>query len=316
MSETLASVGHRALLTLICLFAFAVQLRARQQGDLTSPPVMIPQAEKRKLTSLLPGPPQFGGKPVKPPMFYSTDLYRYLDGGADAYLDYGLVALVHREFRSRDVDLAADIYDMGDALRAFGIYSAERAPDYAFLPIGDEGYADTGILNFLQGTYYVKLQAFGDNAGTPPAVLRAAAKNIAARIGPARGVPQPVDWFPAAGLVARSQRYIVKAPMGHPYLAPATTALYRFDGKETTVLASLAPTPAEAATRLGKLKEDLATYAKVHPFEGLPGEAWRTSNRDGRDIVFFSRGRYVVVVQDPPSQPEAFFKELYSSIKG
>ncbi len=292
--------------TLLCLLAFSAPAAGQQTA--------IPTAEKNKLAALLPAPPLFFGKSDAPAKLYSTDLYRYLDGGADAYLDYGLVALIHREFKSGPVDLTVDIYDMGDPLQAFGIYSAERSPDYMFIPMGAEGHVDMGSLGFLQANYYVKLQAFGDNDRTPP-VLEAAAKSIVARIGTAGAVPQPVRWFPAAGQVAASQKYIVKAPMGRDYLAPATTALYRFDGHDTTVLASRAPTAEEAARRVSRLKEDLAHAGTVAAVAGLPDGVWRGSGAPEGDAVFFARGRYVVVVQAPPDDGNAFVKAIYSSAK-
>ncbi|HMD72080.1 MAG TPA: DUF6599 family protein [Bryobacteraceae bacterium] len=308
------SASGAATRTLLCLLAFSAALPGQQADRESARPAAIPTAEKNKLAALLPAPPEFFGKPGPPARFYSTDLYRYLDGGADAYLDYGLVALIHREFKSGNVDLTVDIYDMGDPLQAFGIYSAERSPDYLFIPIGAEGHVDMGSLGFLQANYYVKLQAFGDNDNTPPA-LEAAARGIMARIGPRGTAPQPVSWFPAAGQVAASQKYVVKAPLGRDYLAPATTALYRFDTHDTTVLASRAPTAEEATARLGRLKEDFARPGAVAAAPGFPGQVWRTAGAPDGETVFFARGCYVVVVLAPPADADAFLKELYASVK-
>jgi hypothetical protein len=302
-----------AVRTLLCLLTFSVPLPGQQGGGEPAKPATISSAEKNKLAALLPAAPEFFGKSEAPAKFYSSDLYRYIDGGADAYLDCGLVAMIHREFKAVTVDLTVDIYDMGDPLRAFGIYSAERSPDYLFIPIGAEGHVDIGSLGFLQGNYYVKLQAFGDNDRTPP-VLESAAKSIVARIGPAGKVPQPVAWFPAAAQVPASQKYVVKAPLGYDFLAPAATAIYRFDGKDTTVLASRAPTADEAASRLARLKADVARSGTVTAAPGLPGEVWRSTRPPDGDMVFFARGRYVVVVQAPPADADAFLKELYSSV--
>ena len=222
------SASGVATRTLLCLLALSAPLPGQRAERDAAKPVAIPGAERDKLNALLPAPPEFFGKPGAPARYYSTDLYHYLDGGADAYLDYGLVAMIHREFKAGDVDLTVDIYDMGDPLQAFGIYSAERSPDYLFIPIGAEAHVDVGSLGFLQARYYVKLSAFGDGNRTPT-VLEKAARSIEARIGPVGKLPQPVTWFPVAGQVAASQKYIVKAPLGRDYLAPATTAAYRFD---------------------------------------------------------------------------------------
>jgi hypothetical protein len=122
------SASGAATRTLLCLLAFSAPLPGQPADRESARPAAIPTPEKNKLAALLPAPPEFFGKPGAPAKFYSTDLYHYLDGGADAYLDYGLVALIHREFKAGSVDLTVDIYDMGDPLRAFGIYSAERSP--------------------------------------------------------------------------------------------------------------------------------------------------------------------------------------------
>jgi hypothetical protein len=160
--------------TLLCLFALPVLMAAQSPR------------ERARLTALLPDPAALGGTAPKPARFYAADLYRYLDGGADAYRKRGFRALIHREYRVKDADLTVDIYDMGDVSHAAGMYAAERPPDCRPLAIGGGGYADKGVLNFHQERYYVKLMAFSDAADTAP-LLEATARAISARVGGARG---------------------------------------------------------------------------------------------------------------------------------
>ena len=265
-------------------------------------PAVIPQAEKTRLARLLPA--------SQPARFYSSDLYRYIDGAADAFHAYGLVAMAHQEYRVQDADLTADVYDMGEPLRAFGIYAAERAPDYHFIDVGAEGYVSGEILNFLQGNYYVKLSAFSEKTKTA-ALLESVARGISGKIGAGRTIPRVVAWLPSRGLVARSEKYLVKEPLGHEFLAPAATAVYRLDGKDTTLLVSLASNPNDAAARAARLKEHFTSSGQVAAVAGMPAEVWRGTNRDEGEMIFFARGRYAVVVIGPPAQPEAFLKELF-----
>ena len=52
---------------------------------------------------------------------------------------------------------------MGNPLNAFGVYAAERSPEYKYIPVGAEGYISEGVLNFVQDRFYVKLSGFGEN---------------------------------------------------------------------------------------------------------------------------------------------------------
>ena len=160
--------------TLLCFVALPVLLAPQSPRD------------KARLTALLPGAEALGGTSLKPARFYAADLYRYLDGGADAYRRRGFQVLIHQEYRAKNADLTLDIYDMGGAPRAAAMYAAERPPDCRSVAIGGAGYVDKGVLNFHQERYYIKLIAFSDAADTAP-VLEAAARAVSARIGGAKG---------------------------------------------------------------------------------------------------------------------------------
>jgi len=235
---------------------------------------------KTRLAALLPR----GGDAVR---FYSSDLYRHMDGGADLYLKYGMVAMAHREYKRAAVEAAADVFDMGGPLQAFGIYSAERSPEYHFVDIGAEGYSSESTLNFLQGRYYVRLTAFGDGAA---AALDGFARAISRSIGGDRSLPALLDILPRENRVARSEKYVVQAPAGHDFLAPALTAAYRFEGKATTLVISLAADEREAKQRVEQLQ--------------------RYYQRSGGDAIFFARGRLAVLCLHAPAGAAAFLDQV------
>jgi hypothetical protein len=247
-------------------------LRAQQ------PP--IPAEVKTRLAALLPT----GRNPAR---FYSSDLYRYMDGGADIYLKYGLVAMAHREYKNAGVDMTVDVFDMGGPLQAFGIYSAERSPEYHFIPIGAEGYSSESTLNFLQGRYYIRLSAFGDGAAPE---LDNFARAISRNIGGDRSLPALLDILPRGNRVARSERYVMQSPAGHDFLAPALTASYRFDGKVTSLAISLAADAREANQRVDQLRQYYS--------------------RSGGDVIFFARGRYAILCLHPPADAAAFLDKV------
>jgi hypothetical protein len=254
-----------------CLF-LAVALWAQQAP--------IPAEVKTRLAALLPK----GGDAAR---FYSSDLYRYMDGGADIYLKYGLVALAHREYKRAGVEMTVDVFDMGSPLEAFGMYSAERSPEYHFMDIGAEGYSSESTLNFLQGRYYVRLSAFGDGAAT---ALDSFARAISRSIGGDRKLPALLDMLPRENRMARSEKYVVGAPAGHDFLSPALTASYRFDGKATTLVISLAADAREANQRVEKLRQYYS--------------------QSGGEAIFFARGRLAVLCLHAPADAAAFLDKV------
>ena len=185
--------------------------------------------------------------------------------------------MAHREYKNAGVDMTADVFDMGGPLQAFGMYSAERSPEYHFIPIGAEGYSSESTLNFLQGRYYVRLAAFGD--GAAPA-LENFARAISQSIGGDRSLPGLLDMLPRENRVARSEKYVVQAPAGHDFLAPALTASYRFDGEVTTLVISLAADAREANQRVEQLRQYYS--------------------RSGGEVIFFARGRLAVLCLHAP----------------
>ena len=239
----------------------------------------IPAEVKTRLGALLPK----GGEAVR---FYSSDLYRYMDGGADIYLKYGLVGMAHREYKRAGVDMTVDVFDMGGPLQAFGIYSAERSPEYHFVDIGAEGYSSESTLNFLQGRYYVRQSAFGEGAA---GALDNFAQAISRSIGPDRSLPAELNILPREGRVAHSEKYLVQAPAGHDFLAPALTATYLFLTHETKLVVSLAPDARQAQQRVDAL-----------------GHHYSTSG----DPVFFARGSLVVLCFHPPPGAAAFLDKV------
>jgi hypothetical protein len=161
----------------LCILVLAA-LAPGQQG------AAVPRALRGRLAALVPDGKAFGGQPRGETAYYSTDLYKYIDGGAEAYNKSGFVALVHREYKTASAEITVDIYDMGGAANALAMFRAERSPDCRAVAIGAGGYAAEGLLNFTAGRYYVKLLAFSETGGTG-AALETAARGISGRIGPA-----------------------------------------------------------------------------------------------------------------------------------
>jgi hypothetical protein len=301
-------------LYLLPILALPALLLAQEEAGQDTAPAVIPAAAKAKLVHLLPEPSELGEARPGEQKFYSSDLYKYTDGGADVYLDYGLVAMVHQEYKSSSTDCTLDIYNMGTPANAFGIYAAESSPDYHFLPIGAEGYGTNEILNFLQDEFYVKLSAFSDTEKSAPLLERLAAE-VSRKIGASAPMPQFLSLFPPEHLVSHSCKYVKKAPLGHEFLAPAILASYAWGEKQTVLVISKSPDPAGAVAKVEKLREYFGRSSGVVPQAELGPSAFSGSNHLEGEAVFLAAGSYAVLCLNPPPDAESFLKPVKARIE-
>lgn len=302
-------------LLVIAMAPLLLDAQADAGGAQPSSPTPIPVGIKERLAGLLPDPVEAGATVAGERQFLSSDLYQYIDGAADAFLGFDLVAMIHQEYKAKDADITVDIYDMGKPLNAFGIYAAERSPGYHFLPIGAEGYVSDFILNFFQGEFYVKLSAFS-SGGKTDLDLVPLAQAISRRMGAEKSMPEALSVLPPEHRVARSEKFVNQAPLGHEFLAPAIEATYLIEGKSVLLLISKAADPAGAAERVRRLRDYFGKSGKLGPGPDLVPGGFQGSNQYDGGVVFFPRGAYAVLCVNPPPQPEPFLKAVLDHLAG
>lgn len=235
-----------------------------------------------------------------------------MDGGADAFLLYDVQTLLHQDLRAGKIDLSIDIFDMGTPENAFGIYASERAPWYYFIPIGTEAYRNEGILNFLQGRYYVKLSAFGEGSDS---LLDQFARAVSAKIGAPGSFPDLLQQLPQTNLKRRSEQYLLKDPLGHPFLRPAYLATYNLDKQESTLLISIATNESEAQERLKKLDQHFRETGKSESAPELGAGAIRASNSFEGNLIAQTKGRYLVAVFNPVAGAAEILKQAVDRLE-
>jgi len=294
-----------AVICLMCTCPFAYAEQAASAA--VSAPV------RERLSGLVPTPPLAGAKAVGQPEFYSSStLYEYMNGGADAYQAYDVQALYHRQFTAGRVDVTLDIFDMGSPDNAFGMYSAERSPRREYLTIGAEGYRGKGTLNFFQARYYVKLLGNGEGADV---ALQQVATALSGRIGRDRAFPAALSMLPDARRKPRTERYFRTDPLGHAFLGPAIQAVYGLDTGEATLMVSVGTSTGDAASRLKSLEGHFRRSGQWGPAPEFGSGAARGSSSFEGSLVAAVRGRYVVILLNPPAGSEAFFKDAAARLR-
>jgi hypothetical protein len=164
-------------------------------------------------------------------IFSPENLYEYIDGAAENFLNYDFKQLAVQNYaNAQGQALSAEIYFHDTAENAFGIYSSEKPTAGKYFELGSQGYAEAGILNFICSAYYVKISGFelgleGQN------VMTNLGRALAGKINANAALPKILQAFPGAGKNANSERFILNNFLGHDFLHSAYTATYRVKGQ-------------------------------------------------------------------------------------
>jgi hypothetical protein len=167
-----------------------------------------------------------GWKISDAPTRYTPDnLFEYIDGGADAFLQFDFEELVTASYaNAQKVEITVDLYRHRNPARAFGMYTQERAAASTSVPVGIEGIAGPDHLEFVAGSVYAKLAQAG---GKDTSFLRLFADKIAAKIPGTRDAPAVLKCFPDKGKRPRAERLTARDFLGHAFLHDAAAAPYQ-----------------------------------------------------------------------------------------
>ena len=150
------------------LLATAAALTAAGCSDSQDPtPTDGPQAEVMKI---LEAAKATGAAPYGKVLWYTREnLYDYINGMAEEFLDAGFVRLSHSEWKAAGTGGKAyveiDLYDMGSPKGVAAVMTAPPPDKTAEVAPGVQAYRDEGLCEFAAGRYYIKLTARPDPEG-------------------------------------------------------------------------------------------------------------------------------------------------------
>jgi hypothetical protein len=271
-----------------------------------------PDENRLHMLQLMAEPLPAGAVAKESALFYGPDnLYEYMDGAADIFVLYGVRQLLHADLRARSAHISIDVFDMGSADSAFGMYAAERPPDSHFIAIGAEGYQYEGMLNFLQDRYYVKLLGFGDGA---EAILDTIARALSARIGTNPALPALLSKLPQDNRKPHSELYMPADPLGHPFLGPAYMVAYASGDQESKLFVTVARDETDAQQRFKELEQHFTKTGHCEPAPELGEGAIRASNSFEGSVIARIKGRYLLLLVNPAKGNEQLLKNAAASL--
>jgi hypothetical protein len=193
---------------------------------------------------------------TEPEHYVADNLWDYINGQADFFIDYGFVRVDAAEYR-KDQEASSvvlEVYRMGRPREAFGIFAAERTSEDRPLEIGSGAYLGANVLGFWQGEHYVKLTTF-DEGPEMEKMLTGLAEEVSSRLPSRDHDLQALSLFPAEGRIAASERFIPKNFLGQPFLTEAFRVDSSHDGERVQLFIIESGSPTEAQSRFTRLED-------------------------------------------------------------
>lgn len=105
-------------------------------------------------------------------VFAAKDLWQYIDGGAEQYLQAGVVSTATSDYKYQDqLEAVVDVYTMGDAAGARKILESGQTNDAKRVQVGDAGIAYEQSVTFRKGLYLVRIVAYEARPGAQQALI-------------------------------------------------------------------------------------------------------------------------------------------------
>lgn len=138
--------------------------------------------------------------------FTRADLYNYIDGGAELFLEFGFEKLYIQRYRSGENELSLEIYEMESPEAALGVYLARCGQETPVEGIAARNSGEESQFTILRERYFIHINNFEGHKGLLP-VMVALARVALQNLPPDRRVTL-LDYLPGENLIKNSERLI------------------------------------------------------------------------------------------------------------
>jgi hypothetical protein len=105
-------------------------------------------------------------------VFAAKDLWQYIDGDSEQYLQAGVVSTSTSDYKYQgQLEAVVDVYTMQNSAGARKILEAGQTKDAQSVQIGDAALAYAQSVTFRKGPYLVRIVAYESNPGTQQALV-------------------------------------------------------------------------------------------------------------------------------------------------
>ncbi len=204
-----------------------------------------------------------------PQIYTKKTLFERINGQAELFFKYGFktsVFAIYQSKKNREDQMEVDIYDMGNALQAFGVFSRFRNEGRPG-GFGLDSSLDDHSAHFYQGKYFMMLYAPESNQE----ILRQFSKLISSKISDPSSPPREISYFPKNGLIPGSIQYFPEGLLGRQFLKRGFQGTYvekvqvqkKSRDKESKLFLAIFKDSQEAKNALMIYKDDLSKRGRA-----------------------------------------------------
>jgi hypothetical protein len=105
-------------------------------------------------------------------VFAAKDLWQYIDGDAEQYVQAGVVSTSTSDYKYQgQLEAVVDVYTMGGSDGAQKILARSQSGDSKSIGLGDQALQYAQSVTFRKGRYLVRIVAYETSPGTSQALL-------------------------------------------------------------------------------------------------------------------------------------------------
>jgi hypothetical protein len=184
-----------------------------------------------------------------PRTFIKADLFNYIDGGAELFLEFGFERVTVQRYSKDKAEIVLEAYEMAGPDAALGIYLMKCGSETPLPGVPARNSSEAAQFTILKGKYFVLIDNPDGDKGLAPAMTALATEFLAQVPSPA---PDPRLWepLPKEKRIAGSER-LIRGPIGlQPYYTFGEGDILGMGGRLFGVLANYDEGGGQASTRL------------------------------------------------------------------
>ncbi|HWR59915.1 MAG TPA: DUF6599 family protein [Thermodesulfovibrionales bacterium] len=208
----------------------------------------------------------------RPHTYTKENLYEHVNGHAEYFIGAGFMGLTVTEYiavgsKATGAEIRTEVFDMGKNIQAFGVLADESGGNPAPVSVGVMGYKSSGGVNFIKGSYYVKISALD-----PKAPVLKFAKAFAETLPSGKDSFQVFAKLPDMGKVSNT-RFIKEGYRGLDFLRNVIEREYSTGGRKITV--------ALISGSEHEIRTVMSSFDRYFKKSGIPNEKLK---RGGREV--------------------------------